>query len=132
FIFSVGISPADAAAALAAVRVLRREPERVQRLQARAAEFRRAASRAGLGGSPGDPSPIVPIVIGDQHRCMEISLRLLAAGVHVQPVIFPAVARTEAQLRFFLTSEHSPDQIRVAIECLAEAVRETSRASLPA
>src|SRR5213076_2266158 len=48
FVFSVGLPPASAAAALAAVRQLRREPERVRRLQARAAQFLELARAAGL------------------------------------------------------------------------------------
>jgi len=125
FIFSVGLSPADAAAALAALRVLRREPERVHRLQLRAAEFGRVAATAGLCPPTGAPTPIVPVRIGDQHRCMQISMQLLASGIHVQPVIFPAVPRTESLLRFFITSEHTPEQIRFTVECLAKAIRDS-------
>jgi 8-amino-7-oxononanoate synthase len=127
FIFSVGLSPPDAAAALAALRVLRREPERVHRLQARAAEFGAAAASVGLTSLPSAPTPIVPVRIGEQHRCMDISLRLLAAGIHVQPVIFPAVPRSESLLRFFITADHTSEQIRFTIETLAQAVRDSER-----
>jgi 8-amino-7-oxononanoate synthase len=129
FIFSVGLPPADTAAALAALRILRREPERVLQLQSRAAEFRSAAFAAGLEVSPHDPTPIVPVRIGDQHLCMRISMQLLAQGINVQPVVYPAVAAHEAMLRFFLTSEHTSEQIRFTVERLALAVRGTSRAA---
>jgi len=128
FIFSVGLPPADTAAALAALRILRREPERVLRLQSRAAEFRHAAFEAGLQVVPNDPTPIVPVRIGDQHRCMQISMELLGDGINVQPVVYPAVAANEAMLRFFLTSEHTSEQIRFTIERLSLAVGEVRRA----
>jgi 8-amino-7-oxononanoate synthase len=129
FIFSVGLPPADTAAALAALRILRREPGRVLQLQARAAEFRRAAFAAGLEVSLNDPTPIVPVRIGDQHRCMQISMQLLGEGINVQPVVYPAVAANEAMLRFFLTSEHTSEQIRFTIERLGLAVGDSRRAA---
>jgi len=132
FIFSVGLSPADAAAALAALRVLRREPERVRRLQARTQEFRAAAAAAGLEVAPADPTPIVPVRIGDQHRCMRISMQLLAQGINVQPVVYPAVSARQALLRFFITSEHTPAQIRLTVERLAQAVQDPGLAAATA
>ena len=127
FIFSVGLPPADTAAALAALRILRREPERVARLQERVAAFRRAACEAGLDVARNDPAPIVPVRIGNQHRCMLLSMRLLSQGINVQPVVYPAVAAREALLRFFITSEHTADQIRLAVDQLSLAVRELER-----
>jgi 7-keto-8-aminopelargonate synthetase-like enzyme len=58
---------------------------------------------------------------------MDISLRLLAAGIHVQPVIFPAVPRSESLLRFFITADHTSEQIQFTIETLAQAIRDSER-----
>ena len=123
FIFSVGLSPADTAAALAAVEILDREPERVQGLRERIGLFRRIAHDEELPVT-GDPdSPIASLVIGDPIRCMELSRRLVAAGVHVPPVLPPAVAEGSARLRFFLTLHHSKAQIEAAVRLVARELR---------
>jgi len=126
FIFSVGLPPADAAAALAALRVLRREPERVRRLQAVSREFRRLMHAAGFPVDLNAISPIVPQLIGDQYHCMAVSHRLLERGVNVQPVIYPAVPKDGALLRFFLCAEHTPEQLEFTVEQLQAVLAEVA------
>jgi 8-amino-7-oxononanoate synthase len=119
FVFSVGITPANAAAALAALEVLQQEPQRVARLQDNASLFLDAARAAGLNcGSSGD-TPIVPILLGGSGPVLVTAEKLLAAGINVSPILPPAVSERGARLRFFLTSEHTPDQIELAVETLA-------------
>ncbi len=118
FIFSVGLAPADAAAALAALRILRREPERVLRLQAVGREFRRLMHACGFPVEPEGASPIVPLTIGDQYRCMAVSHALLERGINVQPVIYPAVSKNGSLLRFFLSADHTPAQLAFVVEQL--------------
>src|SRR5690348_918275 len=120
FVFSVGMAPPAAAAALAAVEILQREPERVARLNERAALFLRLAREAGLdvGGSIG--AAIVPIITGSSIRAGRLAEAMFRRGVNVQPILYPAVPERAARLRFFLTAEHSEAQIRRAVAILCE------------
>jgi len=123
FVFSVGMPPPAAAAALAAFGLLQREPERVRRLNDHATQFLHLAREAGLdaGGSIG--ASIVPIITGSSIRAARLSQAMFSRGVNVQPILYPAVPERAARLRFFLTAEHSSDQIREAARILLEESR---------
>jgi 8-amino-7-oxononanoate synthase len=120
FIFSVGLSPADCAAALAALNVLEREPERVDRLRDRARHFSLVARQHGLTLSGAADSPVASLVAGSADRCMRLSRRLLERGVQVPPVLNPAVPIDRCRLRFFLTITHTDVQIEHSLDVLAE------------
>jgi len=122
-VFSVGMAPPAAAAALAAVEILEREPERVRRLNQRAGLFLRLARDGGLdvGGSIG--AAIVPVITGSSIAAARLSQALFARGINVQPILYPAVPERAARLRFFLTSEHSEEQVREAVATLVEEQR---------
>src|ERR1051326_5836574 len=85
FVFSVGMTPPNAAAALAAVEILEAEPERVSRLNERAALFLRLAREGGMdfGGSVG--AAIVPIIPGSSIGAARLSQALFRRGINVQP-----------------------------------------------
>jgi 8-amino-7-oxononanoate synthase len=119
FIFSVGLSPPDTAAALAALDILDREPERPLQLRERVHAFRRLARDYGLPVEGFEDSAIVSLVVGDTKRSMLLSQRLLEHGIHVQPIVYPAVAKDCARLRFFITTNHTEEQFRATIPTLA-------------
>src|SRR5437762_3646399 len=123
FVFSVGMTPPSAAAALAAVDILEREPERVRRLNQRAALFLRLAREAGLdvGGSVG--AAIVPIITGSSISAARLSQALFRRGINVQPILYPAVPERAARLRFFLTAQHTEEQVRDAVGIVLEETR---------
>jgi 8-amino-7-oxononanoate synthase len=123
FVFSVGMAPPAAAAALAALELLEREPERVRQLNDRAALFLRLAREGGLdvGGSIG--ASIVPIVTGSSIRAGRLAQALFDRGINVQPILYPAVPERAARLRFFLTASHTEEQIRDTIDMLLEESR---------
>ena len=123
FVFSVGMAPAAAAAALAALALLRSEPARVRRLNDRAELFLRLAREGGLdvGGSIG--AAIVPVITGGSIRAGRLAHAMFDRGVNVQPILYPAVPERAARLRFFLTAEHSEEQIRAAVQILVEESR---------
>jgi len=123
FVFSVGMTPANAAAALAAVEILGREPERTRRLNDRAALFLRLACEGGLdvGGSVG--AAIVPIITGSSIGAARLSQALFRRGINVQPILYPAVPERAARLRFFLTAHHSESQVRDAVGIVLEEAR---------
>ena len=123
FVFSVGMAPPAAAAALAALELLEREPERVRRLNDRAALFLKLARKGGLdvGGSIG--ASIVPIVTGSSIRAGRLAQALFDRGVNVQPILYPAVPERAARLRFFVTASHTEEQIRDTADTLLEESR---------
>jgi 8-amino-7-oxononanoate synthase len=129
FVYSVGLSPPDTAAALAALDVLESEPERPERLRDRARAFRRLARASGLTVGGAEESPIVPLVIGDSERCVRLSLRLLEFGINVQPIIYPAVADDAARLRFFITADHTEEQFLATLPLVARELHGLTEAA---
>src|SRR3954453_22232308 len=123
FVFSVGMAPSAAAAALAAIGILESEPERVRRLNERARLFLDLAREGGLdvGGSIG--AAIVPVITGSSIKAGKLAQALFARGITVQPILYPAVPERAARLRFFLTSEHSEKQVREAAAVVIEEHR---------
>jgi 8-amino-7-oxononanoate synthase len=124
FLFSVGLSPPDTAAAIAALGILEKEPERAQNLRDTARLFRYLARRHGLAVGGAEESPVVPLVIGDSERCVRLSLRLLELGINVQPIIHPAVAEDAARLRFFITTNHTEGHFRATIPLIARELEQ--------
>lgn len=126
FVYSVGMPPASASAALAALEVLQREPSRVRRLQALSRYFHEGAQRRGLpvGGVPG--GPVVPVLTGGSVAALAWSERLFHSGIVVPPVLHPAVPESGARLRFFVTCEHSEAQIDLALDTLRSCTQPSS------
>ncbi|MCB1206713.1 MAG: aminotransferase class I/II-fold pyridoxal phosphate-dependent enzyme [Verrucomicrobiae bacterium] len=120
FVYSVGMPPTSAAAALAALSVLDREPERVLRLHTLSRYFHAAAKARGIavGGVPG--TPVIPLLTGDPHTTLTLSRILENAGFVVPPVLPPAVPEDGARLRFFLTSEHQESQVDSLLDVIAK------------
>jgi 8-amino-7-oxononanoate synthase/acyl carrier protein len=120
FVYSVGLPPAAAGAALGALRLLEREPQRVEQLHANARLFLQLAREAGLDTGPSGGSAIVPIILGNSMNALRLSRALFARGINVQPILYPAVEERAARLRFFITSRHTPDQIRRTVAAMQE------------
>jgi 8-amino-7-oxononanoate synthase len=126
YIFSTGISPANAAAALEALRVIEDEPERVSRVQHLAEHLRAAAGAHGLDIGVSRASAVVPVILGDWERTMGVSNTLLAHGVNVMPIGYPAVEADKCRLRFFVNVDHTETDIDHSIELLGHAMTATS------
>lgn len=122
FIYSIGITPANTAASLAALRVLKQEPERVAQLHDRAQLFLDLANEKGLNTGTSHGSAVIPVVVGDTLKALRLSQNLFRQGVNVQPMTFPVVPQNAARLRFFISSTHTEDQIRFTVETLATAL----------
>jgi len=128
FVFSVGMTPAAAAAALAALELLADEPERVRRLNDGAGLFLRLAHNAGLDVGSSIGASIVPVITGSSIRAGRLAQAMFQRGVNVQPILYPAVPERAARLRFFLTAAHTEDQIRDTIRILTEESRRVEAA----
>nr|WP_267241632.1 aminotransferase class I/II-fold pyridoxal phosphate-dependent enzyme [Streptomyces sp. PR69] len=122
FVYSVGLTPANAAAALAAAELIAAEQHRVRTLRRNAELFLGLAASAGLATGASAGTPIVPCVLGDSARTLRVADRLYDRGVIADPIFHPAVEEGLSRLRFFVTSEHGEDDIRRAVSILAEEV----------
>ncbi|HHP7230526.1 MAG TPA: aminotransferase class I/II-fold pyridoxal phosphate-dependent enzyme [Xenococcaceae cyanobacterium] len=120
FVFSVGMSPANTAAALSALKLLQQQPERVVRLQARSKFFLELAKSKGFNTGNSHNSPIIPIIIGEPQKAIALSQQMFTKGINVQPMIYPSVPYDAARLRFFLTSLHTEAQIEFTLNTLKE------------
>jgi len=112
FIFTTASTPADTAAGLAALRVLRSAEG-----EALVARLRGHVDRI----APGHPSPIIPVVLGDERRALAASAALLERGLLVPAIRPPTVAPGTSRLRIALSAAHTDDQVAL----LADALRET-------
>ncbi len=130
FVYSVGMAPALAAAALESLRILDAEPERVARLQANGALFLRLAKEAGLDTGTSAGFAIVPVIVGSSVVAARLSQALFDRGISVQPILYPAVPDSSARLRFFLSSEHTEAQLRETIAALRAAMSGAQPAEL--
>lgn len=124
FVYSVGLSPPLSAAASAALSALHQEPERVRRLQAASRMFFDSAKARGWDTGMSIGVAIIPIMTGNSLRAVALSQRLFERGINVQPIIYPAVPERAARLRFFVTSEHRPEQIEETIEAIAKSMED--------
>ena len=120
FVYSVGLPPAAAGAALGALRVLERQPERVAKLLSNARLFLQLANESGFDTGSSGGSAIVPVILGNSLNSLRLSLAMFARGISVQPILYPAVEERATRLRFFITSRHTPDQIRRTISIMRE------------
>lgn len=120
FVFSCGLPPSGAAAALAALQLLQRDPERVARLQANSRLFLTLAQERGLNTGMSNNTPVVPIITGNSLHALMASRAMFERGINVQPILYPAVEEEKARLRFFITSAHTEEQIRQTVTILAE------------
>jgi len=125
FVFSTACSPPNAAAALAGIHVIQREPWRVTRLRERSELFLKLAHDCDLDTGASSDTPVIPIILGSSTRAIRVSQLLLERGINARPILYPAVRESAARVRFFLTAEHTEDQIVRAVETLADVVHET-------
>ena len=109
-----------AAPALAALQLLKREPERVTRLQQISAYFLEQARSAGFDTGPSVGVAVIPIITGSSLNAARLSDRLFQRGINVQPILHPAVPEKSARLRFFLCCEHTREQVDQTLAILRE------------
>jgi 8-amino-7-oxononanoate synthase len=65
-------------------------------------------------------SPVIPIIVGDSLKSIQLSQHLFARGINVPFMIYPSVPQNGARLRFFITCDHTEEQISTTIEILAQ------------
>jgi 8-amino-7-oxononanoate synthase len=123
FIFSTSLSPPAAAAALAAVRLVAREPARVDRLRENAARLRTGLQRAGWQ-VPDGVTPIVPVLLGHEQAAMEAMRALEQAGIYAGAVRPPTVPPGSCRIRLTALATHTAADIDSCVEAFAALRKE--------
>ena len=123
FLFSTSHPPADAAACLAAIRVLEEEPELIERLWTNARRFKAELRRLGFDTGASE-TPITPVMMGDAATAQRFSDRLMDEGVFAQPIVYPTVAADKARIRTIVTAAHTDELLDVALAAFDRVGRE--------
>ncbi|MDJ0849742.1 MAG: 8-amino-7-oxononanoate synthase [Myxococcota bacterium] len=126
FIFSCALAPPQVEAARAALRIVRREPWRRERLQANAARLREQLGAAGIGTEP-STTHIVPVVIGRNDTTMRLCERLLERGFYAQGIRYPSVPEGTARLRVTPMASHRPEEVDALAAAISEEIRAVRR-----
>jgi glycine C-acetyltransferase len=114
-LFSNALPPTVAASSLAAIRYLEAHPERVDRLRENTRYFREHLLEAGFKPIEGD-TPIVPIIVGETAKAIQMSDMLLSEGVFVTGFGYPVVPHGTARVRCQLSAAHTREDLDFAME----------------
>jgi glycine C-acetyltransferase len=115
FLFSTSAPPAVAAACIAALDVIRDDPERIDRLWSNTVLFKKGLH--GLGFDTGaSETPITPVIAGEETRAVELSRMLWDQGVFSPAIVYPTVAKGQARVRTIVTADHTEDDLGEALD----------------
>ena len=120
YIYTTALPPPQAAAALAAVKLARREHWRREKLAALVQRFRDGMAMRGFD-LPDSATPIQPVPCGDNARALDMAARLEADGFRVAAIRPPTVPEGRARLRVTLCAAHGEDQVDALVHALARA-----------
>ncbi len=121
-LFSTSHPPSVAASALAAVRLIQRQPDLVARLWENTRFFRTGLRSLGFDTGLSE-TPITPVIVGEESRAMALSDRLFEEGVFALALAFPTVPRGRARVRAIVTAGHTREQLQCALDAFARAGR---------
>jgi glycine C-acetyltransferase len=122
FLFSAALPPAQAGAAIEALRILEAEPERVTYIQAQAARLRAALNNVGISTGKSETA-VIPLIAGSDDRACDLASACRREGVIALPVLPPAVATGTARLRLAITARHSEEELDIAAKSFITAAR---------
>jgi 8-amino-7-oxononanoate synthase len=123
FLYSVGISPPLAAASLAALQCLDVEQSRVQTLQAIGKFFLERCNDLGINTGTSTGLAVIPAIVGSSIRATKLSNAMLERGINVQPILYPAVPEKSARLRFFMSCQHTRQEIERTVLILSDEIK---------
>lgn len=119
-LYGAAPTPANTAAGLKTLQLMKAEPERARRVQENAAYFIEQAKAAGLDTFNSCDSGVVPILTRDSELALWLSIQLFDAGICAFPMLYPIVPRDKSRLRFFINTNHTREQIDRTVACLAD------------
>lgn len=123
FIFSASIPPANVACAIKALEIIKREPERVKKLQDNGAYVREGLTKRGVKFIPSE-TPIVAIYTYEDEKAFLACKKLFEKGVYVNPVISPAVPVGQSLIRTSYIATHTHEQLDEAMDKIKEVLNE--------
>lgn len=118
FIFSCGLTPANTAAAYKAIELFEEEPERFNRLKNNSMNFLDEVKKLGFDAGASSDTPIIPIIIGNSQKALDMSNELFNMGINALPIVYPAVKENEARIRFFMSASHTSEDIDKTLKVL--------------
>jgi glycine C-acetyltransferase len=122
FLFSTSAPPPVAAACIAALDVIREEPERIERLWWNTTFFKKGLH--DLGFDTGDSeTPITPVVAGEESKAVELSRLLWDQGVFTPAIVYPTVAKGRSRVRTIVTADHTEEDLREATDAFEKVGR---------
>jgi len=122
FIFSAALPPAQTAAAIAAFDVIEDEPWRVQQLHENCRVYT-AGLKAQGWDTMDSTTCVVPVLVGDESKTMDLTRMLFDRGIFVCPIVHPAVPRGMDRLRTCLMATHTEGDVTQALDAFGEAGR---------
>lgn len=122
-IFSAAPPPPCVAAAMKALEIIEREPERRKRLWENTNYMKREFDGLGFD-TCGSASPVIPLAIGDDMDAYQMTVKLQEAGVFANPVVSPAVPHGQAMIRTSYMASHNREHLDFALEAFARIGRE--------
>jgi 7-keto-8-aminopelargonate synthetase-like enzyme len=124
FIFSTGIPPSSAAAALSAIKFIKENPEIVKTLRNNSEFARKFLKESGLN-TLDSSTHIIPIFIGDEDKAVLIEKELLKADIYLKAVRYPAVPKKSARLRLGINASIDGRTLKHALKKIAVQVKLT-------
>lgn len=118
FIFSTSLPLVTVAADIAGIDIIESEPELVARLHDNVEYFCKCLRDNGYACT--SQTPIIPIIIGDEKKAMDVSNELMNKGYFISAIRYPTVAKGQARLRVAIMSSHTEDELKKAADLIAQ------------
>lgn len=120
--FSASMTPASAAAVLAAIEIMESEPERIEHLWNITNYALKGFKSAGFDTGKSE-TPIIPLFIRDDIKALILTKMLLEDGIFVNPVVSPGVRKEDSLIRYSLMATHTKEQVEISVEKITRAAR---------
>lgn len=121
-VFSCALSPAVAAGVLQALKIVQREPQLRDALWSNVAYMRGLLGEAGIDVGE-STSQIIPIMIRNDRKIFGVAQSLQRAGLYLQPIIYPAVAKHRSRFRISISATHTTQQLDEAAAILSDVLQ---------
>jgi glycine C-acetyltransferase len=115
FLFSTSAPPAVAAACIAALEVIRDEPERLERLWSNTNLFKKGLHDLGFDTGQSQ-TPITPVIASEETKAVELAALLWEEGVFTPAIVYPTVAKGQSRVRTIVTADHTEEDLGDALE----------------
>jgi 8-amino-7-oxononanoate synthase len=121
-IFSASMTPSSAAAVLASIEIMEKEPERITHLWDLTHYALKGFKEAGFETGKSE-TPIIPLFIRDDIKALMLTQVLLEDGIFVNPVVSPAVPKEDSLIRYSLMATHTIEQVDISIQKITKAAK---------